>query len=383
MYECKKYGEVAAAVGSAVDRLRGSGTPSWSFKPRVAVVDVDHRPLFATSPTAAPGLVGRARHLEDFFRSDWGADDVALSNDPDAGAANGCDFAVVRRVRQASGNASWVVCGGYVPDFGGWCMGGTSVSAIDRWAETGRIQAAMVRVDGRPRRDITELLALNTRTPKLNARMLDGLVDASAAIATKLEAMGEDRLVDELAQARSAEQEYLGAAFAEARNGAFEAATEIAAPAGEEKLGILGVAVRIDGKRATIAVTAPPLSRHPFNLGRHACEEIVLAAFAHAVGISNGMTDALSDSLAIEVQEPSLAFATAPSAVALGRVTTGRALFLAVFDCLRQARITASSPAELWEEYARRDLMDGIDPVLGRLPDEIVREIAREEAEAA
>ena len=100
----------------------------------------------------------------------------------DAGAVNACEIIAVAPVHSSDGLVGWSVVRGRVPDFGGWEPGGYSPQAVDRWAEGARIEPVKLIANGNYRREVTDLLRLNSRTPATTLRNIQQLAKAAVEL---------------------------------------------------------------------------------------------------------------------------------------------------------------------------------------------------------
>src|SRR5690606_15484007 len=65
---------------------------------------------------------------------------------------------------------------------GGWMIGGYSPQAVDRWAEAARFVPAKVLLAGKERRELLDLLQLNSRTPKATKRLALAIAHAASGL---------------------------------------------------------------------------------------------------------------------------------------------------------------------------------------------------------
>ena len=293
---------------SVIDQFGASLPFTYNLAAKAAVVSND-RVLWATDAGSAPSMARSVAAAREFFGARWQTGDVCVSNDPDRGATHVCQLTAVAPLR----NNTWGVMRANLPDVGGWCPGGYSPQAIDRWAEGARFEPAKLLLAGKVRREVADLLSLNSRTPNATRRLALALAEA----VLKLEPA--DSYAADLARARAAINGKQGTGTA-----------AITTPAGIASPGEIAVRIAPRGDKLAVEVTAPAVSPAPINLSEAASRDIVVSALATALGLDTLQSGALVE--LVEVKLGGLLAARVPACVGIGRETSGAALYAA---CLR------------------------------------------------
>ena len=289
---------------SVIDQFRASLPFSFNLAAKAAVVSND-RVLWASDAGCAASMARSVAAARDFFGTRWQMGDVSISNDPDRGATHVCQLTAVAPLR----NNTWGVMRANLPDIGGWCPGGYSPQAIDRWAEGARFEPAKLFLAGKVRREVADLLSLNSRTPMATRRVALALAEA----VLKLEAA--DVYAADLARARAAIANKQGTGSA-----------AITTPAGIASPGEIAVRTESKSGKLAIEVKAPAVSPAPINLGEAASRDIVLSAVASALGLEL-QSGALVE--LVDIKLGGLLAARVPACVGIGRETSGAALYAA------------------------------------------------------
>jgi len=136
-----------------------------------------------TASADAQGLVSApccaatlAACLDNFRKlADWSEGDVAITTDVYHGSSHPTELTAATPVMQAGRIAGWKLARTQLPDLGGWELGSYTPRAMDIWAEAARIVPAKAFLKGQPRREVLELLELNSRTPKGNRAIVTAL----------------------------------------------------------------------------------------------------------------------------------------------------------------------------------------------------------------
>lgn len=137
-----------------------------------------------TATADAQGLVNApvdcaatlAACLDNFRKlGDWNEGDVAITTDVYHGSSHPTELTAATPVMQAGRIAGWKLARTHLPDLGGWELGSYTPRAMDIWAEAARIVPAKAFLKGQPRREVLELLELNSRTPKGNRAIVTAL----------------------------------------------------------------------------------------------------------------------------------------------------------------------------------------------------------------
>ena len=301
--------------------------------------------------------------IRAFFNNRWQPGDVALTNDMDAGAVNACEIIAVAPIFSGDGLIGWSVVRGRVPDFGGWEPGGYSPQAVDRWAEGARLEPVKVMARGVCRREVTDLLRLNSRTPATTLRHVSLLVKAAGELGQAY-AQRADVLRAQVSALRAAELQQVRAALAQLPEVCPPQRGEIVARWLNRQFGSIDVVVAKSGGGLGVALSAPPITGCPINLGRGAAEDIIIAAVAGACGLNDVLTDALSTQIQMSLQEPSLVCASLPATVGIGRQVSGHVLARALTMSLG---LSAAQSEAVWRHYQQTACGADFDPDTGKL----------------
>ena len=371
---------LAALVSDAAGKVRAV-SPGFGADPvQAALFDATGRIMAASSMNVLASSTAALARLRGFFKDDWSDGDAAVTNDADAGAANACEMLVVAPVftRGVKAPKGFALVRGRVPDFGGWEIGGYSPQAVDRWAEGARVEPVKLAVGAHLRREVTDILQLNTRTPRLTLRRVTALLAAARSIAGSWRAE-----FDEAAGSlRAAEEDRIERALAVLPTSTLRASEAIVLPAVNRTLGAIEVRARRGGPGLELELAATPdgaVAALPVNLGPFAAQDSALAAVAAACNLTTLHSDALARRIAVRTETPSLLTAPLPSTVGFGRETSGRALFCAVVAAL-SAEDMEANPDRLWRAYEADVLGDGFDPATARLSTSRTAAIIAQEA---
>jgi N-methylhydantoinase B/oxoprolinase/acetone carboxylase alpha subunit len=328
-----------------------------------ALFDAKGDALLVSAAGLLPSTSGALAAVRDFFGERWNTGDVAVTNDMDAGAVNACEIIAVAPVHSSDGLVGWSVVRGRVPDLGGWEPGGYSPQAVDRWAEGARIEPVKLIANGNYRREVTDLLQLNSRTPATTLRNIQRL--AKAAVELGRAYSGDHvKLADLISAQRSDEDRRAVAAIASLPQTSSPQRGALTVPWSNERFGDIEVRVAKASGTLRVGLTSPPMAGRPINLGRFAAQDIVTAATAQACGLESLSTDALPARLEVSVQTPSLLAAPLPVTVGLGRQTSGQALFRATAAALGLAGEQIETG---WQHYRDTVCGTGFDPRTGKL----------------
>jgi hypothetical protein len=354
-----------AALLDLICKPRTDGEPlTADIRPvHAGLFDAKGDALLVSAVGLLPSTSGALAAVRNFFGERWDAGDVALTNDMDAGAINACEFIAVAPVHSGSGVVGWSVVRGRVPDLGGWEPGGYSPQAVDRWAEGARIEPVKLIASGAYRREITDLLQLNSRTPATTLRHIQQLAEAAIELGL---AYSRDRvsLKDLISRQRKDEDLRAVAAIGSLPQTFSPQRGAVVVPWSNEKFGDIEVHVAKAAGTLRVALTSPPIASRPINLGRFAAQDIVTVAIAHACGLDSLFTDALSARVDVTVPTPSLLAAPLPATVGLGRQTSGQVLFRATAATLG---LSGEQMETGWQRYRDAACGTGFDPSTGRL----------------
>jgi N-methylhydantoinase B/oxoprolinase/acetone carboxylase alpha subunit len=374
---------LAALVDRAIADYHQATGLSWRSAPQAAIFGAAGEALAMTSVAAVSSLTASLATLRNFFGEKWEPGDAAITNDAEAGAANACEMTVAAPIwMNRAAPPMWVVLRAFIPDLGGWELGGYSPQALDRWAEGARIEAAKVAAAGKYRREITDTITLNSRTPRLTLRCMQALVDAARTVGEGVKrefATGGDAVIQGNAL-RSLENQHITQALAKLGSAPRVAAARIVTPVAGLSLESLSLSLTCSANGIDIAVPPSPVASLPFNLGRHGAADCAIAAITAALDLTSLRTGAIRHRVRVETGAPGLLDAPLPASVCLGRGTVGKALFLAVVDAL-SAGAPKTSGEDLWQTYQAKHYDDSFDPKTGKITPRRAAAIRAREAE--
>jgi N-methylhydantoinase B/oxoprolinase/acetone carboxylase alpha subunit len=364
---------LAKALGALVDRAIAdydqAAALSWRSAPQAAIFDARGEALALTSVAAVSSLTASLATLRNFFGEKWEPGDAAITNDAEAGAANACEMTVAAPIWvDRAAPPMWVVLRAFIPDLGGWELGGYSPQALDRWAEGARIEAVKVAAAGKYRREVTETIALNSRTPRLTLCCIRALVDAARSLGEGVEKefpTGGDATAQSNAL-HSLENQRIAQALAQLGSAPRVAAARVVAPVTGLSLESVSLSLRCGANGIDITVPPSPVASLPFNLGRHGAADCAIAAITAALDLTSLRTGAIRHRVRVETGAPGLLAAPLPASVCLGRATVGKAVFLAVVDALAPG-VAKTSSEELWQTYQANHYDDPVDPQTGKI----------------
>lgn len=359
-----------AAAEKEIDRLRANAEtriraawPNSEEPVHISVHSADLNHAGTTSIELLQSSTGVVRAVSAFFRS-WEPGDVGITNDPDTGAMNATDFIAVAPVFRPNLDG-WVAVRSRVPDFGGWEFGGYSPQAVDRWAEGARVEPVKLLAQGKSRREVTDLIKLNSRTPHVTENILSMMAEIALEISSEAELLEQHSL-----EVRPGEAARIHAIL-EALNGHVGEAQQAVAMYSRVADAVIGVRLRSDGVQLIVTIDAPGIVPHHINLGRYGAEDMVHAALAAALGEPRLSTESLGARLIVEVDEPSMAAALLPATVGFGRETTGQAIFRSTLRALIEAGFPTIDVDSAWQKIEMRILgIERVDFETGKLTKE-------------
>jgi N-methylhydantoinase B/oxoprolinase/acetone carboxylase alpha subunit len=373
---------LSALVDRAIADYDQAAALSWRSAPQAAIFDTRGEALMLTSVAAVSSLTASLATLRNFFGEKWEPGDTAITNDVEAGAANACEMTVAAPIWvDRAAPPMWVVLRAFIPDLGGWELGGYSPQALDRWAEGARIEAVKVAAAGKYRREVTDTIALNSRTPRLTLRCIRALVDAARSLgegvkkelttggdpatqANALQSLENERIAQTLAQLGSAPRVAAG----------------VVAPVAGFSLESVSLSLTCGASGIDIALAASPVASLPFNLGEHGAADCAIAAITAALDLTSLRTGAIRHRVRVDTGAPGLFEAPLPASVCLGRATVGKAVFLAVVDALSRG-VPKTSGEDLWQTYQASHYDEPVDPQTGKITAQRAAAIRAREAQ--
>ncbi|MBI4277672.1 MAG: hydantoinase B/oxoprolinase family protein [Armatimonadetes bacterium] len=363
-----------AVLREAAARLAGAG-PSF-MAPTIGYVPADGMCLAASDGRRPASLGICARAVLDFFAGDWRDGDAAVTNDPFCGGVHVGEFTLVR---SAAGGA--VAVRARLPDVGGAEAGGIAPAAFDTWGEGARFVPLRIAVGGMPRREALDLLALNTRTPRLLRRLLDAMRGEADRVAIVLGDRAPERT--SLEQAREAARD----ALARVRPGEYAAEARVERPAAGHPVGggadagqpagrpgpAVRLALTLARGGATLDFSASdPQEESPLNSTPAHTLDCALSALAGTLPGFPCHAGALPV-VAVKAGEGTIASATLPAMTALSPWLTARAIRRAIGGCLAQAGLR-TDPDGWWSAEGAASYGAMVDPAMLRLRPELVAE---------
>ena len=311
-----------AVLNEACDVYRARVPRGWDVPVNAAVAAPGGRIVASTDPGGAASMARTIAAMAEYFDGEWVAGDVAITNDVFAGNSLACEFTAIA----PASAGRWCAIRTEVPDIGGWAVGGRASRALDTWSEGARITPVKLSTAGELRREVRQIVMLNSRTPRLNDACMRA-IHAAAAHLTAAPALGplEDGRIP-------ASLESILHTLAE-RN--WRAAISIPLPFGEQATIRVETVIRVGGDKLTVSFpNPPPASPFPVNATRWMTADAVNRAIAASFDLDPNSAIALSARTEIEVQEGGLLAARWPVTVGFGRAIAGRAVFSAVLEAL-------------------------------------------------
>lgn len=295
---------------------------AWDAPVAAAFAEQDGRVAVTTDPGCMASLARTVAVLADYFDGEWAAGDVAITNDVFAGNALATEFTAI-----APGPAGgWCAVRAEVPDIGGWSLGGRAPQALDTWSEGARIAPVKLSTTQGLRREVRQIVMLNSRTPRLNDACMRAF-HASISHLTASPAPGAPEGGPPPTPVRDLLRPLSGREF--------RAAVPMPLPFGDETAVAFETEIRLRGDRLTVSFpNAPPLSPLPVNATRWITADAVNRAIAACFALDSRSATALAAWIEIEVADGGLLAARWPATVGFGRAVAGRAVFLAVLEAL-------------------------------------------------
>jgi N-methylhydantoinase B/oxoprolinase/acetone carboxylase alpha subunit len=341
--------------------------------------DAKGKPLLVSLGAVLPSMVGALASVRAFFGNKWQPGDVALTNDMDAGAVNACEIIVVGPIFSDAELVGWSVVRGRIPDFGGWEPGGYSPQAVDRWAEGARLEPAKVMVQGTYRREVTDLLRLNSRTPTTTLANIHLLAEAAMKLG-QLYKQTADFFLPKISVLRSNELMRVQSAIAKLPNVCPRQQGGIVARWLNQQFGSIEAEIVRSATGLSVTASGPPVAKCPINLGQYAAQDIITAAISAACELDDILTDALSTQIHVSLNVPSLLCATIPATVGLGRHISGHVLFQTVGMSLG---LSATEVEAAWEHYRDITCGTGFDANVGKLSTGVATKLRERQSKEA
>ena len=305
----------------------------WDVPVVAAFAEQGGRVAVTTDPGCAASLAGTVAALAEYFDGEWATGDVAITNDVFAGNALATEFTAI-----APGPAGgWCAIRAEIPDIGGWSLGGRTSQGLDTWSEGARITPVKLSTRRGLRREVRQIVMLNSRTPRLTGACMRafhasvGHLTASPGPETS-EGGPPPTSVGDLLRPLSGRE--------------FRAAVSMPVPFGDDTAVAIETQVQLRGDRLTVSFpNAPSLSRLPVNATGWITADAVNRAVAASFVLDPRSAIALAARTEIEVADGGLLAARWPATVGFGRAVAGRAVFSAVLEALAPVARSAGSDA--------------------------------------
>jgi N-methylhydantoinase B/oxoprolinase/acetone carboxylase alpha subunit len=252
--------------------------------------------------------------------------DVLITNDVYSGSTHPTELTAATPLAHGGGVAGWAMARIELPDLGGWDLGGYSPRALDIWSEAARIVPAIVFRGGKPRREVLDMLQLNSRTPRLNLACVGSLSHALLGMASALAPAAAA-----LPSLADAAEERARAALGRVEQGQGKAM--LSAPGVDP----LAISVRFLPGAQRLSVSFPGLpeaSQSPLNATRAMTLDALASAIAATLRIDPQAAVALHRLIDLQLAEDRLLSAARRRPAGWARALTAHAVFQAACDAL-------------------------------------------------
>jgi N-methylhydantoinase B/oxoprolinase/acetone carboxylase alpha subunit len=339
---------LAARLAETAARL-GGDAPAL-LRPAAGYVLAGGRTLHTSDPGRVASLGRTAAAILAFFEEEWAPGDVAVTNDPFHGGVHVAEFTAVA---PAAGGA--VAVRVRFPDIGGFHLGGLAPNSFDLWGEGARITPVKIALGGRLRREALELLALNSRTPRLFQRLLGDMRDAVLGLVAAIGATPPDpapyRAAAEAAATalgRLRPGRYTAEAPVETPGTAPRPVVRLVATAGERRL-----TLDFGGSDAQIELPVNSTPAHTLD-----CCLAALAESLPGFPLAGGAAEALT----LVSGHATVTGAAIPAATGLSLYLTARAIRRAVAGVLGEAGAPVDDPDAWWRREGEALFAGQVDP---------------------
>lgn len=293
-----------------------------------ALFSLDGEALLVSEIGLSASIAASIAAARKMFGRDLPAGDVVILNDLDTGTGSVCEMTLVAPAHFNGRLQAFAAVRGHIPDLGGWELGGFSPSAVDRWAEGARIMPVKVVVNGLLRREVVDVLKLNSRTPRTTIENVKRLTEAVQSLASLFDVRNSN-IQSFAQQARLEEGRQIEAAIESHNLVPGNAIAPIIVEWSDRDRGTIQCTAGRHASGLCIRLSGPNVSDIPINLAPAATADISHAAIANALGLRRLMTDAIRSYVTLEI-EPGILSANLPAPMGLGRYTAGNALAIAV-----------------------------------------------------
>ena len=335
--------DVLKAFAAAQESYRAALPAKWDARIAAAAACEDGRIAAATEAVSAGSFAACLRALQS-AAGECGAGDVVITNDVYHGSNHPTEVTAATPIVEGGRVRGWAMLRTELADIGGWELGAYSPRALDIWSEGARIVPAKVFRNGAPRREVLDMLQLNSRTPRLNLACVTSLARTALSLAGSLAP-----LASTLGALADQSEQRAASALARVERGEGKAEVPQAGP----------LRLRITPHGARLSISFPELpaaSAAPLNATRAMTLDSIVAGITATLRVDPAAAVALHRLIDLEVAEDRLLSAARRRPAGWARAITGRAVFQATCDALG-ASGDAGWPA--------RD--PHFDPVSGRL----------------
>lgn len=333
-----------------------------------ALLDEGCRIAAVTQSTRMVEIASAGAALCAFFKRDWRDGDVAVTNDPYHGSGHLLQFTAISPIGVASGGPAkgFAALSADLSDMGGWEIGGDDPRALDIWAEGARIVPVKAALGGQMRKELVELLALNSRTPKLVQRAVTAL--SRAAIGLAQEAGALDAALGAAAiRARESASPIVQDLVRRLQHAAFHGTGAARVPGfPDQEVRIEVTLAARDGAVHVEVTRAPEKSVRPINATPAMTQAAVLAAVQAMLRLEPSACIGLKDALRVSAPSDSAVAVTDWLPVGYARRVTCRAVFSAVVEALGKAGFEKVDAEQWWRRHSGLDDAD-IDMDSGKM----------------
>jgi N-methylhydantoinase B len=316
---------VDSALESAARAFRAGVPAAWDARLAAAAGAADGRLAASTDASCAGSLAHCLKALRDQV-GEYGAGDVLVTNDVYHGSTHPTEITAAAPLVRGGCTVAWAVLRSDLPDIGGWEMGGYSPRSLDIWSDGARIVPARAFRAGAPRREVLDMLQLNSRTPRLNLACVTALGRAALGLADTLSGMAS--ALSALADSADARAR---AVLVRVERGQGKA--PLRAPGTPE----LTIGVKLEPRGGRLAVSFPGLpaaSTVPLNATPAMTLDWISAAVAATLRIESPAAVALHRLVDLELAPERLLSASRRRPAGWARALTGAAVFRAACDAL-------------------------------------------------
>ncbi|GGC91985.1 hydantoinase B/oxoprolinase family protein [Chelatococcus reniformis] len=222
-----RLSSIVTEMGEAMLRTSYSQILNSSRDFSIAITDTQGRLVAQADhiPVHVGALPWATKAVEERFR-DVAPGDVILMNDPYHGGSHLPDLTAFVPVFDGETRLFWAVVRAHQSDIGGSTYGGYNPGATEIWQEGLRIPPIRLHEAGRPRDDLVDLLALNTRNGRDFRGDLAAMVGAAHLGERRLGRLfaefGGATVMDAVASIFDAAEQRTRAIVAEWEDGVFE-----------------------------------------------------------------------------------------------------------------------------------------------------------------